>query len=77
VLKVDHTTAVLGDLLSNNRMLDPHDQSLGHEFGLDLQLQHISLDTTELKPEESALRILDSIASSRDSKVTEQDGSST
>jgi hypothetical protein len=62
VLNVDHTTAALGDLLSNNKMLHPHDRSLGYEFGLDLKLQHISLDTTELKPEESALRILDSIA---------------
>lgn len=63
VLNVDHTTAVLEGLLSNNKILDPRDQSLGYQFGLDLQLQHISLDTTELKPEESALRILGSIAS--------------
>jgi hypothetical protein len=76
VPNVDHKTAVLGDLLSNNKMLDPHDRSLGYEFGLDLQLQHISLDTTELEPEESALRILDSIAS-RDSKAIEQHESST
>jgi len=54
--------AVLEDLLSNNRILEPYDQPLGHEFGIDLQLQHVSLDTTELTPEESALRILDSIA---------------
>jgi hypothetical protein len=69
-------TAVLEDLLSSNKLLDPHDQSLGYEFGLGLQLKHISLDTTELKPEESALRILDSIAS-RDSKAIEQHESST
>ena len=67
MLIVRSVAGVLEDPLSNNRMLDPYDQSLGHEFGADLQLNHISLDTTELEPEESALRILSSIAS-RDSK---------
>lgn len=65
LLKVRFVTAVVEDLLSNNKMLDPHDQSLGCEFGVDLQLQHSSLDTTELKPEECALCIVSEIASNK------------
>jgi hypothetical protein len=61
-------TAVLQDLVSNNKLLNPHDESLGYDFGLNLQLQHISIDTTELKPEESALRILDIVALRNDTK---------
>ena len=56
--------AVLEDLLSNNNLLDSCDQTLGHELGIILQLQHSSLDTTELTPEKSALSILSSIKSS-------------
>ena len=62
MLIIHAATGVLEDLLSNNKLLNPHERSLGYEFGLYLQLQHIPLDTTELKPEESALRILNSIA---------------
>jgi hypothetical protein len=41
-------------------MLHSYDQLLGHEFRADMQLQ---LDTTELKPEESAICVINSITS--------------
>jgi len=62
ILIVRFITAVLEDLLSNNKILDPHDPSLVYELGTRSQLQHNSLNTTELKPEESALCIFNIIA---------------
>lgn len=48
-------------MLSDNKILDPTDSSTGYRFDVDVELQHTSIDTTELSLEESALRILDSI----------------
>jgi hypothetical protein len=66
VLIANSTTAVLEYLLSNNRMLDPHDHFL--EFWVDLQLHHSSLDTSKLTPEESARRIFSRITPSEEIK---------
>lgn len=55
------TTAVLDDLSSNKELLDPFDRSLGYEHELGVQLRHSSIDTTDLTPEESADRILNSL----------------
>ena len=42
-------------------MLDPYERSLAYELRVDVQLQHSSLNTTKLRPEESASSILSSI----------------
>lgn len=71
MLTVGAEIDVLDNMVSDSKILDPTDHSTTHGLDTDVQLHHNFVDTTELSPEESALRILGIVTARNIGKVVD------